>query len=85
MTRTYLHVDGSALDTIAGDPRLARYHLLGATRADILRRLGRDAEADEELRHAAAVAPTERERDLLLSRTGSCPASLAVAQERLGD
>jgi RNA polymerase sigma-70 factor, ECF subfamily len=70
-----LHADGpeaalAALDAIAGDPRLARYHLLGTTRADVLRRLGRDAEADEELRRAAALAPTERERDLLLSRTG---------------
>src|SRR3954454_23878895 len=73
-----LHADGpeaalAALDAIAGDPRLARYHPLGATRADVLRRLGRDAEADEELRRAAALAPTERERDLLLSRTGSRP------------
>ena len=61
-----LHADGpeaalAALDAIAGDPRLARYYLLGASRADVLRRLGRDAEADEELR---------RERGLLLSRTG---------------
>lgn len=68
-----LHADGprsalAALDAIAGDPRLARYHLFGATRADVLRRLGRDAEANEELRHAAAHAPTERERDVLLSR-----------------
>jgi predicted RNA polymerase sigma factor len=59
------------LDAIAGDPRLARYHLFAATRADVLRRLGRGAEADEELRRAAALAPTERERDLLLSRTRS--------------
>ena len=51
------------------DPRLARYHLLGAVRADVLRRLGRDAEADE-LGRAAALAPTQRERNLLLSRTG---------------
>ncbi|HEX6021484.1 MAG TPA: RNA polymerase sigma factor [Solirubrobacter sp.] len=70
-----LHADGpeaalAALDAIAADPRLARYHLFNATRADVLRRLGRDAEADEELRRAAALAPTERERDLLLSRTG---------------
>ena len=70
-----LHADGpgaalAALDAITGDPRLARYHLLGATRADVLRRLGRDAEADAELRRAAALAPTERERDLLLSRIG---------------
>lgn len=68
-----LHADGpeaalAALDAITGDPRLAPYHLLGATRADVLLRLGRDAEADEELRRAAALAPTERERELLCSR-----------------
>jgi predicted RNA polymerase sigma factor len=70
-----LHAEGpeaalASLDAIAGDPRLARYYLFGATRADVLRRLGRDGEADEELRRAAALAPTERERNLLLSRVG---------------
>lgn len=70
-----LHADGpdaalAALDSIADDPRLTRYHLLPATRADVLRRLGRDADADGELRRAAGLAPTERERDLLLARTG---------------
>jgi predicted RNA polymerase sigma factor len=51
-------------------PRWRRWTRSPATRADVLHRLGRDAEADEELRRAAALAPTERERDLLLSRTG---------------
>ena len=43
-----LHADGPqaalvALDAIRHDPRLARYHLLGAVRADVLARLGRTA------------------------------------------
>ena len=33
------------LDALAGDPRLRGYHLLPAARADLLRRLGRRAEA----------------------------------------
>ncbi|MBO9532262.1 MAG: sigma-70 family RNA polymerase sigma factor [Solirubrobacteraceae bacterium] len=70
-----LYADGpkaalAALDAIAGDPRLARYHLFAATRADVLRRLGCDAAADAELRRAAELAPTARERHLLLARAG---------------
>jgi RNA polymerase sigma-70 factor (ECF subfamily) len=43
-------------------------HLWHAALADNLRRLGRTAEAAEELETAAALAPTEEERRLLLSR-----------------
>lgn len=68
-----MHADGpqaalEALDAVAHDPRLARYHLLGAVRADALVRLGRPAEAAEELERAAGLAPTRRERDLLMAR-----------------
>lgn len=68
-----MHADGpqaalEALDAVAHDPRLARYHLLGAVRADALVRLGRPAEAAEELERAAGLAPTQRERDLLMAR-----------------
>jgi RNA polymerase sigma factor (sigma-70 family) len=94
-----LHADGpeaalTALDAIAGDPRLARYHLLGATRAEVLRRLGRDAEAEAELRRAAALAPTARERDLLLSRacaaqpasrSRTAPSSASTSTDHVGD
>jgi RNA polymerase sigma factor (sigma-70 family) len=61
----------AALEPLAADPRLARYHLLGAVRADALERLGRHAEAAAELDAAAALAPTERERDLLLGRAAA--------------
>jgi RNA polymerase sigma-70 factor (ECF subfamily) len=52
-------VDGLNLDT---------YHLFHATRADLLRRLGREREAAAAYQRAAALAPTDAERDFL--RTG---------------
>jgi RNA polymerase sigma factor (sigma-70 family) len=55
----------AALGAIAG---MERSHLWHAALADNLRRLGRTAEAAEELETAAALAPTEGERRLLLSR-----------------
>ncbi|GAA1560420.1 hypothetical protein GCM10009827_097090 [Dactylosporangium maewongense] len=63
-----LYADGpavAAIDAIRNDKRLARYHLLGAVRADILSRLGRAAEAAEELERAADSAPT-RHKQLLV-------------------
>ena len=41
------------------------YHLFHATRADLLRRLGRDEEAAVAYERAAAMAPTEAERGFL--------------------
>ena len=55
----------AALEAIAG---MERSHLWHAALADNLRRLGRAAEAAEELETVAALAPTEGERRLLLSR-----------------
>ena len=49
---------------------IARYHLLGAVRADVLARLGRTDEAADELERAAALAPTQRERNLLHGAVG---------------
>ncbi|MDP9842790.1 RNA polymerase sigma factor [Streptosporangium lutulentum] len=71
-----LHADGpqaalEALDAIREDPRMARYHLLGAVRGDVLLCLGRHAEAAEELERAAGVAPTTRERTLLMERAAA--------------
>lgn len=72
-----LHADGpqaalDALEAVREDPRLARYHLLGAVRGDLLLRLGRRAEAAQELERAAQLAPTRRERRLLLERAAGC-------------
>ena len=56
-----LHV----LDAVRDDPRLRRYHLLGAVRGDVLTRLGRYAEAANELENAATLATTSHDRILL--------------------
>ena len=55
----------AALEAIVG---MERSHLWHAALADNLRRLGRAAEAAGELETAAALAPTEGERRLLLCR-----------------
>ena len=44
---------------------LDHYHPFHATRADLLRRLGRHSEAAAAYKRAAAMAPTEAERDFL--------------------
>jgi len=49
-------IDELALDT---------YYPFHATRADLLHRLGRDSEAAAEYERAAALAPTDAERDFL--------------------
>jgi RNA polymerase sigma-70 factor, ECF subfamily len=45
--------------------KLDGYHLFHATRADLLRRLGRDREAAAAYERAAALAPTDAERAFL--------------------
>jgi RNA polymerase sigma-70 factor (ECF subfamily) len=47
---------------------LAGYHLLPSTRADMLRRLGRTAEAADAYREALALATTDTERRFLTRR-----------------
>jgi RNA polymerase sigma-70 factor (ECF subfamily) len=44
---------------------LDNYHPFHATRADLLRRLGRDSEATAAYERAADLAPTDAERDFL--------------------
>jgi RNA polymerase sigma-70 factor, ECF subfamily len=66
-------VDGPAaglalLDGLTGDPRLATHHLLPAARADLLRQLGRPAEAVEEYRRALDLVGNEPEREFLSRR-----------------
>jgi RNA polymerase sigma-70 factor (ECF subfamily) len=56
------------LDALAGNPRLARTHALHATRADLLRRAGRPAEASEEYRAAIGLAANEPTRRFLARR-----------------
>jgi RNA polymerase sigma-70 factor (ECF subfamily) len=56
------------LDELAADESLRGYHLLPATRADLLRRLGRVDEARAAYRAALDLAPTEIERRFLRRR-----------------
>ncbi|GAF43930.1 RNA polymerase sigma factor [Rhodococcus wratislaviensis] len=71
-----LHSDGpeaalAALDAVRDDHRLARHHLYGAVRGEVLERLGRYDEAARTLEDAAATAPTRRERNLLMARAAA--------------
>jgi RNA polymerase sigma-70 factor, ECF subfamily len=59
------------LDRLTETGALATYHLLPASRADLLRRLGRDAEAVAAYREALDLAPTDTERRFLRRRIGS--------------
>ncbi|MEU4443736.1 RNA polymerase sigma factor [Actinosynnema sp. NPDC050801] len=52
----------------SGNSPMAGYHLFHAVRADLLRRLGRDAEAAVAYRRAADLAGNDAERDLLRRR-----------------
>ena len=56
------------LDALEASGDLAGYHLLYATRADLLRRLGRSAEAADAYRSALDLAGSEAERRYLSKR-----------------
>ena len=61
--------DGLAiLDVLRKDRQCQRWHLLHACRADLLRRLGRTAEAGEAYRAALACDPPPAERTYLAGR-----------------
>ncbi|RZI58142.1 MAG: RNA polymerase sigma factor [Rubrivivax sp.] len=56
------------VDRLREEPALKQYHWLPSVRADLLSKLGRNAEAKEEFERAAAMTGNERERELLLKR-----------------
>ncbi|MDI6101268.1 sigma factor [Actinoplanes sp. NEAU-A12] len=62
------------VDELGG--RLGGYRLWHATRADLLRRLGRTAEAAEATRRALALATNPAERELLTGRLAALTARL---------
>ena len=71
-------VDGPAaalaeVEALAGDERLAGYRYLPATRADLLRRLGRHAEAADAYRAALALSDNAAEQEFLTERLRSTP------------
>jgi RNA polymerase sigma factor (sigma-70 family) len=64
---------GPALEIVdALADRLRDYHLLPSVRGDLLRRLGRHAEARAEFERAASLTANERERHLLRRRAEEC-------------
>jgi RNA polymerase sigma-70 factor (ECF subfamily) len=56
------------VDELEQHDALSDYYLLPATRADLLRHLGRDGEAAEAYRRALELVPTDAERRFLRSR-----------------
>lgn len=58
------------VDALAEEPALAGYHYVPAVRADLLRKLGRDAEARAEFTRAAGLTANARERAALLAEAG---------------
>lgn len=60
------------VDGLAGDERLAGYHLLPSVRGELLRRLERLAEARLEFERAASLTRNAREQALLLERAAAC-------------
>jgi len=56
------------VDELASSGRLDGYHLLPATRADLLRRVGRSAEARAAYEEALTLAPTDAEHRYLAER-----------------
>jgi RNA polymerase sigma factor (sigma-70 family) len=56
------------VDALAGEPALKNYHLLPSVRGDLLKKLGRPAEARAEFERAASLTQNAREKKLLLER-----------------
>ena len=65
----------AVVESLAGEPSLAAYHLLPAVRGDLLAKLGRKAEARAEFERAAALTKNARERRVLLERAAAAAAS----------
>jgi RNA polymerase sigma-70 factor, ECF subfamily len=75
--------DGTAaglalIDALRDEGKLTDYHLLPATRADLLRRLGRIKDATEAYREALELAPTDAERRFLTRRIAQLQSGLAA-------
>ena len=62
------------VDALVPEPSLKAYHLLPAVRGDLLRKLGRSAEARVEFERAASLTENLRGRELLQRRAAECAA-----------
>jgi RNA polymerase sigma factor (sigma-70 family) len=58
----------AVVDAVAEEAALKDYHLLPSVRGDLLQKLGRLEEAEQEFRRAAEMTENARERALLLDR-----------------
>ncbi|MEV6057925.1 sigma-70 family RNA polymerase sigma factor [Streptomyces sp. NPDC052107] len=58
----------AALDSLVLEPQLASYGYVGAARADLLRRLGREEEARSSYEEALLFSENQVEREFLISR-----------------
>jgi RNA polymerase sigma-70 factor, ECF subfamily len=65
------------VDALTAERSLENYHLLPSVRGDLLKKLGRLAEARVEFERAASLTRNARERRLLLARAGACVAGSA--------
>ena len=65
----------AALEEVSHDPHLATYPYLAATRADLLRRLGRARDAAQAYRAALSLATNAAEKDFLIRRLAEVTAT----------
>jgi RNA polymerase sigma factor (sigma-70 family) len=68
------------IDVLLSEPALKSYHLLPSVRGDLLRRLGRFAEARTEFERAATLTRNARERELMLERARACADGAMLSQ-----
>jgi RNA polymerase sigma factor (sigma-70 family) len=61
------------VQALAREPQMLNYHLVPSVLAELLTRLGRHAEAEEQWRRAADLTRNARERELLLARAHTTP------------
>jgi RNA polymerase sigma-70 factor (ECF subfamily) len=66
------------IDALEQDPRLASYRYLPAAKADLLRRLGRHADAATAYERAIALTANEAERDFLTGRLAESMTSSSI-------
>jgi RNA polymerase sigma factor (sigma-70 family) len=62
----------AVVEALTAEGSLENYHLLPSVRGDLLKKLGRLAEARAEFERAAGLTRNARERQLLLARAGAC-------------
>jgi RNA polymerase sigma factor (sigma-70 family) len=67
-----------ATDSLTAEPALAHYHLLPSVRGDLLLKLGRFAEAREELQRALAMTDNAREHELLSRKLENIPGAVEI-------